>query len=191
MARGRLSEDQPLPFASLFPIISYQKIVEVAMSEFARASGISTVCARLMGMYGPWQDPGQSSLVQRLVDAAVTGKPVNLENLFLANADDTADFSYIKDVARAIALLQTAEKLSYNVYNIGSGKLTSNREFVEAVESVVPGFKVDLPPGHGPFPSLPVMETKRLHADTGFSPKFDTQSAIQDYMEWLKAGNPK
>jgi nucleoside-diphosphate-sugar epimerase len=35
------------------------------------------------------------------------------------------------------------------------------------------------------------METKRLQKDTGFSPKFDIQSAIQDYVDWLKAGNPK
>jgi len=77
------------------------------------------------------------------------------------------------------------------VYNIGSGKLTTNKELVEAVKSVAPGFKVDLPPGHFPFPPMPLMETKRLQADTGFVPKFDTQSAIRDYIVWLKAGNSK
>jgi hypothetical protein len=25
----------------------------------------------------------------------------------------------------------------------------------------------------------------------GFTPKFDTQSAIRHYVDWLKAGNPK
>ena len=94
-------------------------------------------------------------------------------------------------MARAIALLQTAEKLQYDVYNIASGKLTSNTELVEAVKRVVPSFKVDLPPGHFPFPPLPMAETKRLQEDTGFSPRFDTQSAIQHYVDWLKAGNPK
>ena len=50
-------------------------------------------------------------------------------------------------MARAIALLQTAEKLQYDVYNIGSGRLTPNRELVEAIKRAVPNFKMDLPPG--------------------------------------------
>ncbi|HMB66667.1 MAG TPA: NAD(P)-dependent oxidoreductase, partial [Candidatus Bathyarchaeia archaeon] len=98
---------------------------------------------------------------------------------------------YIKDMARAIALLQTAEKLQYDVYNIASGKLTSNSELVEAVERVFPNFKVELPPGQFPFPPLPVIETKRLQEDTGFAPKFDTASGVQHYADWLRAGNPK
>jgi UDP-glucose 4-epimerase len=94
-------------------------------------------------------------------------------------------------LARAIALVHTAEKLQYDVYNIGSGKLTPNKEVVEAVKRVVPNFKVELPPGHFPFPPLPLRETKRLQEDTGFAPKFDIHSAIRHYVDWLKAGNPK
>jgi UDP-glucose 4-epimerase len=143
-----------------------------------------------MGMYGPF-DGNQLGLEARLVHAAVSGKPPNLENVFFGNAEDTGDLCYIKDLARAIALVHTAEKLRYDVYNIGSGKLTPNKEVVEAVKRVVPNFKVELPPGHFPFPPLPLMETKRLQQDTGFTPKFDTQSAIRHYVDWLKAGNPK
>ncbi|HZY94140.1 MAG TPA: NAD(P)-dependent oxidoreductase [Candidatus Bathyarchaeia archaeon] len=188
--QGTANEESPLFLQSPFPILAYQKIVEVAADQFAKKTGISTICARLMGMYGPF-DGGQLGLASRLVHAAVTGKPANLENVFFGNADDTGDSCYIKDLARAIALVQTAEKLQYDVYNIGSGKLTSNKELVEAVKKVVPNFKVDLPPGRFPFPPMPLMETKRLHEDTGFSPKYDIRSGIQDYVDWLSAGNPK
>ena len=123
-----------------------------------------------MGMYGPF-DGAQLGLAPRLVHAA--------------------DLCYIKDMARAIPLLQTAEELQYDVYNIASGKPTPNKELVEAVKRVVPDFTVDLPRGHFPFPPLPLVETKRLQSDTGFSSRFDTRSAIQDYVNWLKAGNPK
>ena len=60
-----------------------------------------------------------------------------------------------------------------------------------AIEDVVPPVKVDLPPGRSPFPTWPIMETGRLRADTGFSPTFDARSAIQNYVGWLKAGNPR
>jgi len=188
--QGTVNEEAPISLPSMFPILAYQKVVEVAAEQFAKKTGISTICARLMGMYGPF-DGNQLGLEARLVHAAVSGKPPNLENVFFGNAEDTGDLCYIKDLARAIALVHTAEKLQYDVYNIGSGKLTMNKEVVEAVKRVVPNFKVDLPPGHFPFPPLPLMETKRLQEDTGFSPKFDIQSAIRHYVDWLKAGNPK
>jgi UDP-glucose 4-epimerase len=188
--QGTVNEEAPISLPSMFPILAYQKIVEVAADQFAKKTSISTICARLMGMYGPF-DGNQLGLASRLVQAAVSGKPPNLENVFFGNLEDTGDMCYIKDLARAVALVHTVEKLQYDVYNIGSGKLTSNRELVEAVKRVVPNFKVDLPPGHFPFPPLPLMETKRLQEDTAFSPKFDTQSAIRHYVDWLKAGNPK
>jgi UDP-glucose 4-epimerase len=186
-----MKEDRPIPLPSPYHIIGYQKIVEVAASEFARGSGISTVCVRLVGMFGPGQDPRQSSLAARLVHAAVSGKPPDLEGTFGGFAEDGLDLCYIKDMGRAIALLQTAAKLPHDVYNVGSGRVTPNRELVEAIEEVVPGFKVDLMPGRWPGPPLPVLDTERLRVDTGFSPAFDIRSAVQNYVEWLKAGNSK
>jgi UDP-glucose 4-epimerase len=188
---GPMDEERPLPLPSFHPLIAYQKIVEVGASEFARGSGISSICVRLGGMFGPCQDPGQGSLAQRLVHAALGGEPAELEGVFGACADDGVDLCYIKDVARAIALIQTAEKLPHDVYNVSSGRITLNRELVEAIEGAVPGFKADLPPGRSPGPPLPVMDTERLRADTGFSPAFDIHSAVRNYIEWLKAGNPK
>src|SRR5205809_6321936 len=131
--QGTASEEQPLPLQSPFPILAYQKIVEVAAGEFAKKTGISTICVRLMGMYGPF-DGAQLGLAPRLVHAAVGGRAPNLENVFFGNADDAIDLCYIKDMARAIALLQTAEELQYDVYNIASGKPTPNKELVEAVK---------------------------------------------------------
>src|SRR2546428_12202562 len=129
----------------MFPILASQKIGEVAAGQFAKKTSISAICVRLMGMFGPY-DGAQLGLPARLVHADLSGRPPSFEDVFFGNADDAVDLLYIKDMARAIALLQTAEKLQYNVYNIASGKVTPNRELVDAVKRVVPNFKVDLPP---------------------------------------------
>ena len=42
--QGTVSEEQPLSLQSPFPILAYQKIVEVAASEFAKATGIDAIC---------------------------------------------------------------------------------------------------------------------------------------------------
>ena len=185
---GTVNEDHPVLLPSAWGLLAHLKIVEVAMSEFAK-SGIDTVCVRLLGMFGPGQD--QAVLPQRLVHAAVAGETPNLDGVPFGNAEDSVDMMYIKDVGRAIALLQKAEKLPHSVYNICSGRPTSSREVLEAVKRVVPGFTADLLKGRSPFPPLPMIDSGRLTMDTGFKPKYDIQSAIQDYADWLKAGNPK
>jgi len=38
--------------------------------------------------------------------------------------------------------------------------------------------------------AIAVTATERLPPDTDLSPASDTWSAIQDYSDWLKAGNP-
>src|SRR5437773_11044745 len=122
--QGTANEEHPLFLQSPFPILAYQKIVEVAASEFTKATGIDAICVRITGMYGPFQDPAQAHLAPRLVHAAVNGKSADLKNVFLGNADAAIALCYIKDTARAIALLQTAEKLEFDVYNIGSDRIT-------------------------------------------------------------------
>jgi UDP-glucose 4-epimerase len=97
---------------------------------------------------------------------------------------------YTNDMARAIAMLQTAEKLQHNIYNVGSETVLPNLGLLDTIRRVVPQFQIVLLAGRSPF-LRPVMETKRLEEDTGFRPKFDIYTAIRDYVEWLRAGNPK
>jgi UDP-glucose 4-epimerase len=184
-----MKEDQLLPIPSLGSA-GYQKIAEIASYEFARGSGISSVCVRLGGMFGPGMDPRMPDILPRLVHAAARGEPPNLEGLFLGTAaDDEIDRPYVKDLGRAIALIQTSEKRASSTYNIGAGKPTSNLELVRAIEQAVPGFKFELPPGRNSRVVMPALDTERLRNDTGFSPKFDVRSGVAEYVDWLKAGN--
>jgi UDP-glucose 4-epimerase len=186
---GPMKEDQLLPIQS-FGSTGYQKLVELASAEFSRGSGISSVCVRLAAMFGPGMNPDAPDLTARLPHAAVRGTTPSLKGVMLGTAaDDAVDRCYIKDVGRAIALIQTSQKLANSIYNIGSGRSTSNLELVHALQEVVPGFMFDLPPGRNSPLQMPTVDTARLRMDTGFSPKFDTSSAIADYVGWLEAGN--
>ena len=67
-----------------------------------------------------------------------------------AFAEEGADLSYVKDSRRAIALLQLADKLNFQTYNIGSGRATSNRDFADAIKRVIPGVRFEPPDGFDP-----------------------------------------
>ncbi len=186
-------EDQPLPLTAAFPMEAAKKSDELVSSLFSARTGIECIALRLPAMYGPNYDPTRSSLVGRLVHASVKGTQPDLGSLRFGSiyAEDAGDQCYIKDAARAIALLQTAPKLNHTVYNVASGRPTANREIVAAIQKVIPAFQVDLPAGHQPgSPDTAwYMDISRLCADTGFEPQFDIYTGVADYIAWLRAGN--
>lgn len=115
-----------------------------------------------------------------LIHAAVSG-----ESPPTAFAGDAIDLLYVKDCARAIARLQTADRLAHSTYNVGSGRATSNAEVVAAIKRVVPNAVLPLEPGVSPHGTVAYLDTTRLQADTHFEPEYDLDGALADYVSWL------
>jgi UDP-glucose 4-epimerase len=190
-------EDTALPMTARFPMELAKKSGELLASFVDAHTPIECVWLRLGSMYGPGYDPSRSSLVGRLVHAAVRGEPVNLDAIRFGSvyADDAGDQCHIKDAARAIASVQTARSLAHRVYNVASGASVSNRAVAGAVRTAVPGFAVELPPGH--MPGLPAgsrawsLDISRLREDVGYTPEFDITAGVADYVAWLRAGHDR
>jgi UDP-glucose 4-epimerase len=189
LGAGPVSEDQMLPLSNSGSA-GYQKLVELACGEFTRDTGTSAVCVRIGGMFGPGMNPRMPELLPRLVHAAVKGLSPSLDGLFMGSgAEDAVDRYYVKDMGRAIALVQTVDKLPHAIYNLGSGRAVLNREIVDAIQQVIPSFQVSLPTGRNSRLVMPTLDTSRIRADTGFTPEYTTRSGVADYIEWLRAGN--
>ena len=125
-----------------------------------------------------------------LIHAAATRTPVDLSGLLVQpHLGDGLDLCYVKDTGRAIALLQVAEHLRYNTYNVASGRLTTNADVIDAIRSLQPGLNLELPQG-ATRPGNP-LDITRLHDDTGYQPEYDTARAAADYIAWLRAGNSR
>lgn len=186
-------DDQPLPLTAAYPMEAAKKCGEIVASYLGFQTGVEVVEIRLAALYGPNYNPARSSLVGRLVHAAVNGQDPDLASMRFGSvyAEDSGDQCYIKDAAKGIALLQTAEKLGQHVYNVSSGRPTSNREIVAAIRQIIPGFEVELPAGHMPgiSPEPWYFDISRLRADTGYRPEFDIEAGVRDYIGWLRAGN--
>src|ERR1700729_620842 len=126
----------------------------------------------------------------QFVYAAATGTPVDLSGVGgRLKADDGLDLCYVYDLGRATALLQTADTLSHDTYNVASGKMTTNAEVIAAITSVVPDFELELEPGSSVPPSY--LDITRLHQDTGYLPEWDVERSVADYIAYFRAGNAK
>ena len=174
-----VSEELPLHMAGNV-VAASKKSAELAVSLF-RERGVDAVSVRLAAVWGP-RGRKQSRLFAApgLINAAVNGEPPPT-----AHADDAIDMLYVKDCARAIALVQTAAQLAHSTYNVGSGRATSNSEVAAAIERAVPGTEIPLEPGRSPHGAVAYLDTARLQADTGFEPQYELDRALADYVSWL------
>ena len=165
-------------------VAAAKKSAELVVSLF-RERGVDAISVRLPAVWGPrGRRQSRFFAAPALLHAAVSGKSPPR-----AHADDAIDLLYVKDCARAIALLQTAAQLSHSTYNIGSGRATSNAEVVAVIRRVVPGAEPPLEPGRSPHGAEAYLDTTRLRADVGFEPEYDLDRAVADYVGWLTDGS--
>lgn len=176
-------EDMPLPMTADNPFTTFKKSSELIATYIAGRLGFEIVNLRISGVWGPLQKSAANLVVaSQLVHAAVGGLQPEFSNHVL----DAYDMCYVKDCARAIALLQIADKLNHNTYNIGSGRIVKNQEFVAAIKSVIPDAKLELPEGH----CLDMfLDISRIRQDIGYEPEYDVKKGISEYVSWLKSGN--
>lgn len=188
---GPLREDVPLPLTSPHLIPRFKKIGELLNEHLAGATGVEVVNYRISGIWGPREPHGALFFAApELVHAAARGTEPDLSALHgTAYAEDALDLCYVKDCGRAIALLQTAERLNHRTYNVASGRATSNAEIIAAIKDIVPDARVDLPTGG--TRSRTHLDITRIHQDTGYRPAYDTAAAVADYLAWLRAGNER
>lgn len=177
-----VGEAAPLQMAADGNVVAYsKKSAELVVSLF-RERGVDAISTRLAAIWGPrGRSASRFFAAPGLIHAAVSGAPPPT-----AYAEDAIDMLYVKDCGRAIALLQTAPELAHSTYNVGSGHATSNADVAAAVIRTVPGTELPLEPGQSPHGGVAYLDTTRLQADTGFEPQYGLDSAVADYVEWLR-----
>ena len=183
---GPLREDMPLRTTPTNAVEAYKKAYEITSTHYALRTGLDIVLLRMGYIYGPLYH-SMGNAVSRLTHAAVKGIAPELRaELF---EDDAQDYCYVKDCGRAVALLQTADKLQYQTYNIGGGRASTNREFADAIRRHYPNAQLPMSPGASAPRKEPYMDLSRIKGEVGYEPEFGVDEAIDDYIAWLRAGN--
>ena len=101
--------------------------VEYYMAYYARQHGLECVALRFANVYGPRQDPhGEAGVVAIFCNRILDGRPMTT----FGTGEQTRDYVFVKDVARANFLAGTAElppvgMLDARAFNVGTGIETS------------------------------------------------------------------
>jgi len=150
--------------------------------------GIETVSLRFASTYGPGKTArhGPMAVMSRIVENPAHGLPFKLEQ----GGDDKDDFIYNKDSALGIYLAVVVDKLKSRVFNIGTGTGVTLRDFERVIKKHIPNAQMEIGGGlnfYGfPYPATGVYDISRARAELGYTPEYDLERGIADYLAALK-----
>lgn len=191
---GPFREDQPLQVESASATGAFKKAFEILALHYGDRTNLELICLRIGVIWGPLYH-SMKNMPSRMVHGALKGGTVDLTAAAGVPGgpgceDDETDLCYVKDCAKAIQMVHMAQKLNHRIYNIGSGKASTNKQLRDAVVKAVPGVRITLQPGKSSgHRSNVCLDLSRIAADTAYKPEFTLESGVADYVEWLRAGN--
>ncbi len=182
--QGPFREDQPLRMYGGNHVEAYKKMFEILGAHYAQRTGLNVVSLRIGGIYGPL-DHNLFNVVTSFLHMALGRETPNWPGALFA--EDANDLCYVRDCARGIALLQTAESLNHVTYNLASGVASSVGQVSALIEARFPGAKLPVTPGYGPnHRHNAFMTIDRIREDTGYQPQFTLEQSVDDFVDWLE-----
>src|SRR5437879_4074373 len=148
--------------------------------------GIPTVALRYSCTYGPRQSIFNP--YTGVIAIFCTRLLNNLPPVLYEDGEQTRDFSFVEDIARANLLASETDQLDGMAVNVGSEKGVSIRKVAEIVSSAL---KIDIEPeARGEFRPG---EMRHLTSDTkkirsaGYKPQVEPEEGIQRYIDWIRS----
>jgi dTDP-L-rhamnose 4-epimerase len=148
--------------------------------------GIPTAALRYSCTYGPRQSIFNP--YTGVIAIFCTRLLNNLPPVLYEDGDQTRDFSFVEDIARANLLAAETDELDGFAVNVGSGEGTPIREVAQILSRLL---KIDIEPeARGEFRPG---EMRHLTSDTtkisaaGYKPQIELEEGIQRYIDWIRA----
>jgi UDP-glucose 4-epimerase len=164
-SRGRVYNASKLACEHVLRTYAAKHKFELALLRFAGVYGFRSVAG------------GPGVAVQEAVWAAMAGRTVEL------NAYESVDFIYAKDLANGIALAAHTSPLAHQVYNLGSGTITTVEDVEAALRKIFPGVNMS----RGKLtPARPRMDITRARTELGFNPEYKLEAGLRDYVAEIR-----
>jgi nucleoside-diphosphate-sugar epimerase len=191
----RKEEDVTLPLAGIYPLSKLA--CEQLVYTYRQLFKVNATAVRPRNVYGP----GAGFRIQPLFEvvfAALAGKDFIRES----GGDSTFDYTYMKDFAKGVVQLYDTASPPHYVYNLSRGHSVKMSEVFEVVKGLFPKLNIDVGPGQWEgvveggqefeltvHPAvMPPQDIARARRDFGFSPEWDIERGIADWIRWFNTG---
>jgi len=153
---------------------------------WGKQNGVPTVALRYSCTFGPRQSIFNP--YTGVIAIFCTRLLNDLPPVLYEDGEQTRDFSFVEDIARANLLAAETDKLDGFPVNVGSGKGVTIREVAEQISEalgipIAPEAKGEFRPGEMRHLTS---GTDRIQA-AGYKPRVDLAAGIGRYLEWIRA----
>ncbi len=176
-------ENTPLSGETVYAItkIDQEKLVLI----WGRQTGIPAVALRYSCTYGPRQSIFNP--YTGVIAIFCTRLLNNLPPIIYEDGEQTRDFSFVEDIARANLLAATSSQLDGLALNVGSGQAVSIRRLTELISEALdvrlePILNGEFRPGE--MRHL-ISDTTRIRA-AGYQPQVALEQGIERYLSWIR-----
>jgi dTDP-L-rhamnose 4-epimerase len=158
---------------------------EKLVLAWGKQVGISTVALRYSCTFGPRQSIFNP--YSGVIAIFCTRLLNNLPPVIYEDGEQTRDFSFVEDIARANLLAATSDQLDGKAVNVGSGRAVTIKRVAELISTALQ------------IPLAPVMngefrpgEMRHLISDTtvirnaGYTPAVSLEEGIERYLNWIR-----
>ena len=183
-----LNEDAPPVPLNLYGITKYAS--ELLTHRYGELHGLSTASVRLSTPYGPMErvtgHRAVMSVFQQWTGQALLGEPIQVDDM-----DQGRAFTYAADIADGIAAILDAPTLRHGLYNLTAGVWVTYREILNVLTRLVPSPRVieerpSVSTASSEGPPRGPLSGHRLFQDLGWTPKFDLEAGMSDYLQWRR-----
>nr|WP_218881392.1 NAD-dependent epimerase/dehydratase family protein [Leifsonia shinshuensis] len=158
---------------------------EGMLRSFRAMNGLDYVILRYFNVYGPRMDVHglYTEVLVRWMERIADGKPP----LIFGDGQQTMDFVFTRDIARANLLAATAD-VQEGFYNIASGTETS---LLELAQALLQAMDSDLEVEHGPERAVNgvtrrLADTTAAQRDLGFTAEVPLADGLRELVEWWR-----
>ncbi len=133
------------PVGPLSPYAAAKLAAESYLRAFQHGFSIETAILRYFNVFGPRQDPASeySAVIPKFVSMILDGE----RPIIYGDGEQSRDFVYVKDVARANLLAATVPGASGKTFNIGRGERTTLLQLLTSLREIL---GEDIEPIHEP-----------------------------------------
>lgn len=178
-----LPADEKHPIRPLCPYGASKYAVENYLYIYKKNFGLDYVALRYANVYGPRQDPaGEAGVVAIFIKKQMS----DVAPVIFGDGEQTRDFVYVKDVAKA-NLFALEKETSSTEYNIGTGTETSVNNLEKMLRKItgssLEAFHGKEVPGEVRRISLDISRAKK---ELGWEPEYSLSSGLKETFEWFK-----
>jgi UDP-glucose 4-epimerase len=173
------TEDHPVLPESVYGLSKW--VGERYLDFWSRVWGVKRCVLRLANVYGPRQNPhGEAGVVAIFCRGLLSQQPLVING----EGNQTRDFVYVGDVARAVALC--ARHGHEGTFNIGTGVETSVNTLVAALrEAAGTEGTISHGPAKGGEQQRSCIDPTRAEEVFGWKPEISLSTGVASTMKWF------